>query len=133
MDEQGQTNADYGDRDHTIDTGVVAVDTRTKEEIRADQRMEVIANCVRCAAAQKAGYATCASHRPIEFNAAVVAHAYVTQDGAAHDVEMQTERNALRTWRPQHVHYHGATGPCNDRCHVVFPNDLPVWGGSNIE
>lgn len=105
---------------------------RTPEELREEKRKEVIAACSRCASAQQAGYLTCASHRLVDFSAVVWGHAYVTHQGAGHDVEMTTERNAMRTWRPQVVHYHESEKPCNEKCHQVFPNDLPYWGGSNI-
>lgn len=130
--EQGHVNVDYGEG-HDLPTEVAAPVVLTVDERRAKERTEVMANCVRCAQAQAAGYATCPAHRPQEFLAAVVQHAYVTQAGAGHDVEMQTARNALRTWRPQHVHYHTERQKCNERCHMVFPNDLPYWGGSNVE
>ena len=125
------TNADYGEgHNQPVDEPVVVA--KTKEELREEERAKVIANCSHCTSAQVAGYATCRAHRPIDFAAAIWDHAYVLQQGAGHDVEMTTQRNALRTWRPQLVHYHKAGDPCNAECHQVFPNDLPYWGGSNI-
>lgn len=89
--------------------------------------------CEKCVAAKVAGYATCAQHREFKGLAAVVGHAFVVQDGTGHDTEQQAERNALRTWRPQVVHYHTNKEPCNEKCHQIFPNDLPYWGGANPE
>lgn len=101
----------------------------TEEERRA----AIVAGCASCQAAKTAGYETCANHRPIEFLGAIWGQAFISQPGTAHDIEEGAARNALRTWRPQIIHYHEQGKPCVAECHQIFPNDLPHWSGANPE
>lgn len=97
--------------------------------------MDTPVECERCAAAKVAGYATCPEHRDElkESFEGVAAHHWMQSDAAVKDTVGSAERNAMRTWTPQVVHYHQHGESCNDRCRQIFPQDLPEWGGANPE